>query len=228
VQRRGDGVKFAGLKSPLAELRPTAFAAVGLVWVLAASAANGWAQTRLGTEFRLQSNDMAVLESDEPRADFSCQVTPEKPALGFDLRFHADYRVTVPLKVLADVGGRLQVLMQVTPVADSEEPVYLAQRFAVTNIPPQAKGESILAGGFDLGFGRYRVDWMMRDGRGQICSSHWELEAKRGRGQRELPLTLEPNMIAERVDLFGDELPVQRDATHPLHVKMLLNLSPAK
>jgi hypothetical protein len=35
-------------------------------------------------------------------------------------------------------------------------------------------------------------------------------------------------MIGERVDLFGYELPVQRDATHPLHVKILLNLSPAK
>jgi hypothetical protein len=221
-------MKLAGRKAALTELRPTSLAAVGLVWTLAASTASGWAQTRVGTEFRLQSTDMAVLESDEPRADFSCQVTPEKPSLGFDLRFHADYRVAVPVKVLADAGGRLRVLMRVTPLADSEEPVYLAHRFAVPNIPPPAKGEGILAGGFDLGFGRYRVDWMMRDGRGQICSSHWELEAKRGRGQRELPLTLEPNMIAERVDLFGDELPVQRDATHPLHVKILLNLSPAK
>jgi hypothetical protein len=105
--------------------------------------------------------------------------------------------------------------------------VYLAQRYAVPDLPPSAKGKGILTGGFDLGLGRYRVDWMMRDGRGRICSSHWELETKGGRGQGNLPLTLAPNMIAERVSLFDDELPVQRGA-QPLRVKILLNLSPAK
>jgi hypothetical protein len=69
---------------------------------------------------------------------------------------------------------------------------------------------------------------MMRDGRGRICSAHWELETKRGRSQQNLPVTLAPNRIAERVDLFGNEFPVERDANQPRHVKILLNLSPAK
>jgi hypothetical protein len=69
-----------------------------LVLTLAASAASGWSQTRLGAEVRLQYADMTVLESGESRADLSCQLTPEKPLLGFDLRFHAYYRVTVPIK----------------------------------------------------------------------------------------------------------------------------------
>src|ERR1700676_3344902 len=94
----------------------------GLPFVLAVSTLNGWAQTRLSPEFHLQYTDMAVLASRERRAEYSCQVTPDKPSLGFDLRFHADYRVRVPLKVLADVGGWLQVVVRVTPAANSEEP----------------------------------------------------------------------------------------------------------
>jgi hypothetical protein len=100
---------------------------------------------------------MAVLASPEPRADFSCQVTPDKPGLGFDLRFHSGYHVTVLVKVLADSGGRSQVLMRVTPTADSGKPVFLGHRAAVRDFPPGTKGEGLLTGGFDLGLGRYRV-----------------------------------------------------------------------
>src|SRR5258708_5965078 len=146
---------------------------VGLLFMLAVSTLSGWAQTRLSPEFHLQYTDMAVLASRERRADFSCQVTLDKPGLGFDLRFHSGYRVTVPIKVLTDVGGWLRVVMRVTPAAHSEEPVYLIHRYSVPDIPPGAKGEGELAGGFDLGLGRYQGDWLMRDGRGRVCSLHW-------------------------------------------------------
>ena len=46
------------------------------------------------------NTDLAVLESGEQRKDLPCTVTPSKPTLGFDLKFHAGYQVTVPLKEL--------------------------------------------------------------------------------------------------------------------------------
>src|SRR5580658_6721062 len=47
------------------------------------------------------NTDLAVLEQGEQRKDLPCTIIPSKPALGFDLRFHAGYQVTVPLKELA-------------------------------------------------------------------------------------------------------------------------------
>jgi hypothetical protein len=200
-----------------------------LMFVMAVSAVSGWAQTRLSPEFHLQYTDMSVLTSRERRADFSCHVTTDRPALGFDLRFHSDYQVTVPIKVLADVGGRLQTVIRVTPSANSEEPVYLVHRYSVPALQPGEKQEGALAGGFDLGPGRYQVDWMMRDGRGRVCSLHWELEAKLSGSEQKLPLTLDPNMVAERLEgPFDEEPPIERPATRPLQVKILLNLSPGQ
>lgn len=197
-----------------------------LVLTLAASVASGWAQTRLGTGVRLQYADMAALESGESRMDLSCQLKPEKPFLGFDLRFHAYYRVTVPIKVLADAGGWLQVIMRVTPSANSKQPVYLGHRSAVPDFPSGTRGEALLAGGFDLGLGSYQVDWMMRDVEGRVCTSHWKLEVKPA-GSPDTPLRLGPNMVAERFEgPSDDEPPVERTSTQPLHVKILLNLSP--
>jgi hypothetical protein len=201
----------------------------GLLFMVAASTASGWARTRPSTESPLPYADMAVLASRERRADFSCQVTSDKPGLGFDLRFHSDYHVTVPIKILAEVGGWSQVVMRVTPAANREEPVYLVHRFSIPDVPPGAKGDGTLTGGLDLGLGRYQVDWMMRDGRGRVCSSHWQLEAKLGGGQKDLPLTLDPNIVAERAEgPFGEEPPVEKATAEPLHVKILLNLSPLK
>ena len=129
---------------------------VGLLFLLAASTVSGWARTRPSLESSLQQADMAALASRKHRADFSCQVTSDKPGLGFDLRFHSDYHVAVPMKVLANGGGWLQVLMRVTPAANREEPVYLVHRVSIPDAPPGAKGDGVLSGGFDLGLGRYR------------------------------------------------------------------------
>src|SRR5258708_15472403 len=117
--------------------------------------------------------------------------------------------------------------MRVTSAANREEPVYLVHRFSIPDVSPEANGDGVLSGGFDLGLGRYQVDWMMRDGRGRVCSSHWALDAKLRGGQQDLPLTLDPNMVAERVEgPFGEEPPVQQAAAEPLHVKIPLNPSP--
>ena len=167
----------------------------GLLLLLAGSTAQGWPSNSMELDSPLQYVDMAVLESREPRADLSCHVTSDKPTLGFDLRFHSEFRASVPTKVLADAGW-LQVVMRVTPTADGESPAYMARRFAIQDLTKGANGEPTLTSGFSLGLGSYRVDWMMRDARERVCSSHWDLEAKPGRGRGDLPLTLGPNMIA--------------------------------
>src|SRR5574341_1756697 len=66
--------------------------------------------SRFGGAVRIVNTDMAVLESEEKRTDLPCVVFPLKPELAFDLRFHAGYRVTIPLKELAGNGDQLRVL----------------------------------------------------------------------------------------------------------------------
>src|SRR5215208_830744 len=56
---------------------------------------------------RLFNSDAAILESEDTRKDLPCTVTPVKPQLGFDLKFHAGYDVSVPLKELAGSENQL-------------------------------------------------------------------------------------------------------------------------
>src|SRR5215831_6162800 len=77
-----------------------------------------YSQTLLDPALRLNQTDMAALESGEFRDELPCKVTPEKPALRFDLRFHADYTVSIPLKNLAPGGDQLLSLLRIAPAAD--------------------------------------------------------------------------------------------------------------
>src|SRR5579864_8076475 len=75
------------------------------------TASMGLSQVPLDTDLRRHNSDAAVLDSDEPRYDLPCRVSPEKPALRYDLRLHVDYRISVPLKDLEPGGERLDVLL---------------------------------------------------------------------------------------------------------------------
>ena len=35
-----------------------------------------------------------------------------------------------------------------------------------------------LGGSYTLGPGRYRVDWLMRNSREEVCADHWEIETR--------------------------------------------------
>ena len=74
-------------------------------------------------------------DSAAPSASLPCRVTPEKPDLGFDLRFHAAYHIRLPLKELDEVGSPVKVTITVTP-ARTEEAAEFVRWFRIPNIPP--------------------------------------------------------------------------------------------
>jgi hypothetical protein len=106
-----------------------------------------------------------------------CSVTPVKPTLGFDLKFHVGYEVNVPLRDLASTENSLTILFRITPENHKEDPVYFTQKYSVPSIEENAKGDAYLQGGFDVGEGKYHVEWLMRDRSERVCSFYWDVDA---------------------------------------------------
>jgi len=174
------------------------------------------------------NSDLAVLEAGEIRKDLVCTVTPNKPVLGFDLRFHAGYDVTVPLKELAGSENALTILFRVAPENHPDHPIYFSQHIRVPKLEDEAKGDAFLQGGFDLGEGNYHVDWLMRDRSERVCSFSWDSEAVLAVKDRSINLAIAPGVI-QRADgeQFKEEPPVQRVSNEPpLNVKVLVNFAP--
>jgi hypothetical protein len=176
----------------------------------------------------LVGSDMAVLEAREVRKDLPCTVTPSKPILGFDLKFHSGFDISVPLKELSGSENLLTILFRVTSNEKKEEPVYFSQKIRVPSVDPEAKGDAYLQGTFDIGEGKYQVDWLMRDRSERVCASFWDSEASLPVKDKALAMSLAANEIAASdKEEFLDEPPVDRSAAEALvSVKVLVNFAP--
>ena len=174
------------------------------------------------------NTDLAVLEAGEQRKELPCTVTPSKPTLGFDLKFHAGYQVTLALKELSGNASALNVVFRVAPDGHRDEPVYFTQHLRVPPIDEDAKGDAYLQGAFDVGEGSYHVDWLMRDRYERVCSSSWDSDATLGSRDRPMSLAIAPEAIQRaNGEEFKEEPPVQRASTEPpLNVKVLVNFAP--
>ncbi len=172
--------------------------------------------------------DWAVLETRDPRTDLPCSVTPVKPVIGFDLRFHGGYEVSVPLKELAGSDNLLTIVFRVTPTNRKEESSYFVQRIRVPKIEEEASGDAFLQGEFDLGEGNYHVDWLMRDRAERVCSDYWDTQAELPAKDKQLSMTLAPETVQpSETEPFKDEPPVERaQGEPPLNVKILVNFAP--
>jgi hypothetical protein len=149
------------------------------------------------------------------------------PELGFDLGFHAGFEVTVPFRALAGGGNTLTAIFRVVPEGSEEEPTYFWQKWTVPALDEDAKGTASLHGAFVVGEGNYQVDWLMRDGSDQFCSSFWRFSAGRRGKDRPVTLWVRPGMVKPAAPRpFIAEDPVERASDHPLSVLVLLHVAP--
>jgi len=176
---------------------------------------------------RIFNSDAAVLESQDVRKELPCTVTPDKPHVGFDLKFHTGYEVSIPLKELAGPENTLTMLFRVTPQNGKDDPAYFTQKYSVPAIEEDAKGDAYLQGTFDVGEGKYHVDWLMRDRSERVCSFYWDSEASLPAKESQLALEIAPATVqAADKEPFREEPPVERAAEQPLNVKVMVNFAP--
>ncbi|HSU66204.1 MAG TPA: hypothetical protein VLJ39_05015 [Tepidisphaeraceae bacterium] len=134
----------------------------------------------------------------------------------------------MPLKELAGSENQLTMVFKVTSEDRPDEPVYFSQRVAVPAIEENAGGPVYLNGTFDVGEGKYHVDWLMRDRAERICSSNWDIEANLPAKDKQMALDIAPHVVQPfEGQPFKQEPPVER-AQHdgPLNVKVVVNFAP--
>jgi hypothetical protein len=182
-----------------------------------------------GDTVAMQPSDVAILEANESRKDLPCTVTPRKADLGFDLRFHTGYDVTVPLQELSGGDDMLSIVFRVFQDNDRAHSYYFYQHIRVPPLEEDAAGRASLEGGFDLGEGSYHVDWLMRDRAERVCSSNWEVEAALPARDRQMSLFLPAGRIDRSlIEPFVDDPALRRMATNPdpINIKVLVNFAP--
>ncbi|MBV9037863.1 MAG: hypothetical protein JO182_25460, partial [Acidobacteriaceae bacterium] len=181
-----------------------------------------------GEPVMLLPSDMALLEVEEPRKDLPCTVTQRKAELGFDLRFHSGYQVSIPMHELSGDSELLTVVFRAYPQEDKSRASYFVQHFRVPVVEEDAKGEAILDGAIDVGPGKYHVDWLIRDRSERACSSSWDVEAALPPKDKPMPLFIDPNQIEESTvePFINDSGARPAHSEGGLDLKLLVNFAP--
>ncbi len=181
-----------------------------------------------GGDVRLLASDTAVLEAQDTRKDLPCSVTPAKPTLGFDLKFHGGYDVGLSLKELAGSDNLLTIVFRISNGTSPQEPAYFSQHVNVPPIDDEDRGAASLQGGFLMGEGKYHVDWLMRDRSERVCSFHWDSEASLSPKDKPMALDIPAGtVLPEDPELFRQDPPVTREpGGQPLRVKVVINFAP--
>jgi hypothetical protein len=173
----------------------------------------------------LLHDDLVILEDRRPRQDLPCTAGVIRPSLGFDLKLHAGFDAYVPMRALAELGSsNLIVVFRITPESGLGEPIYFGQRLEVLATGYKTSGFEEILGGFDLGEGRYRLDWLLRDGRQHVCSAHWVINARLTGKDRQVQLATGPGVVQPLRAEFFEQQP--KPGNGPLRVKILVNLAP--
>ena len=87
--------------------------------------------------------------------------------------------------------------LAVFPLDAKDQVSYFVKHIAVPEIDDDAKGEASMQGFFDIGQGKYHVDWLIRDRSERLCSASWDSEALLPPKDKPIPLFLKPNEIAQ-------------------------------
>lgn len=180
-----------------------------------------------GAPLHFHSSDTAILSGSSNRRDIDCRVEPLRPRLGFDLKYTAGYAVHVSADAVEPSGDHLRVLFRISP--SGGEPVHFRQEFPISPRSATGGGTASFPARYVLGPGRYKVDWLMRNRRGNVCSAHWETRAPTPGHTGRLAAAATANLIAPyREEVFVAEPPVVRadDAASGRHISILLNLAP--
>jgi hypothetical protein len=121
-------------------------------------------------------------------------------------------------------GHGWTILTRITPADENSRPVYLVERMRLADIPP-TKMDMQVAGGFQLGEGRYDVAWKMVDDRGRVCSHRWKMDASLSRSERKVKVALPPSTVTDFA-LRGVARTRQTDDAPPIRLTVLVHAAP--
>lgn len=166
----------------------------------------------------------SILKAGDTRPRLNCRITPVQPRFTFDTRLYTGYRGDVSIsEFAASERNSIASVFRVTPLKPPGPSEYFFEKWEVPQVDtarPDYKNLAFsLDGGFFVGNGRYRVDWLLVDQRERTCAKSWDVTANSGGTD---PL-LAPGSVAE---VFLNNWPGLTPKADDRHVTILLHATP--
>lgn len=152
-----------------------------------------------------------------------CSVRPLRPVINFALRYQAGYEASLPVDQFSESATPLYTRFRVTSLASGARHYFRR----TGTLPPglrRRRDQAGLAGGFLVGEGDYRVDWLLTDTGGRVCRKSWDIRLRLKPAEREMAAPMPPGDVAPLALVSWRRLPADGRETH--RVALFLHVAP--
>ncbi len=153
-----------------------------------------------------------------------CSVRPLRPVINFALRYQAGYEASLPVDQFPESATQLYTRFRVTSLATGAR--YYFRRTGT--LPPglrRRRDQAGLAGGFLVGEGDYRVEWLVSDTGGRVCRKSWDIRLRLKPAEREMAAPMRAGEVAPLALASWRRQPAVSRETH--RVAVFLHVAPA-
>ena len=164
--------------------------------------------------------DWAAADS-EPK--LACSVRTLRPVVNFALRYQAGYEASIPVDQFPPTATMLTVRFRVHS-AETNASHYFRRAGAIPAGLRRRSDRASFGGGFLVGEGDYRVDWLLTEPSGRACRKSWEVRLRFGRGEQQLSQLLERGQVAPLALAGWKRAPAEGE--RPYQVALFLHVSP--
>ncbi len=155
----------------------------------------------------------------------NCEVFPMRPTLNYGFRFQSGYYVRIPMSQFPGEGHSWGVLIKVTPDGLKDSPSFLVNKILLPKVP-KTNVHFEMGGGFLVGPGRYKVEWLLFDDQSRVCRKTWQVNAQLTRAESAVKLTIPKNAVTD-YSLRG--LPpanIQTDDAKAIRLTVFMHVAP--
>jgi hypothetical protein len=152
-----------------------------------------------------------------------CTVRPIKPVISFAFRYQAGYEAVLPVDQFPQSATTLRIRFRVISRQTNARHYF---RRAGTLPPGLRRRRDVagLSGGFLIGEGDYRIDWLLTDAEGRSCQKSWEIRLRLKSDEREVASLMAPGEVAPLALASWRRLPPARQAAR--RVALFLHVAP--
>lgn len=169
---------------------------------------------------------------DAKATKLACRLERYAPRLSFTFRFWTGFQAVMDGKQFVGDGNRMILFFRVTPLQTGARAAYFFQDLPLPKVPAGNNVDVWMGGGFNVGEGRYQVEWLLSDQQGRVCRNTWKVSTPRTKAKVAIPaytaapLGLErwPGLAAK--DASGGRVTILMHAAPLYRRRYLAKLSP--
>jgi len=152
-----------------------------------------------------------------------CSVRAIKPVINFALRYQAGYEAVVPVDQFPQSATTLQTRFRVVS-RQTNARHYFRRSGTLPAGLRRRRDLAGLSGGFLIGEGDYRIDWLLTDAEGRSCLKSWEVRLRLKPDEREVASLMAPGEVAPLALASWRRLPPARASAR--RVALFLHVAP--